>query len=102
MGWEEAARSVKAARMTCQRRPRGSCNIPQPMSARSPRSARICFHFKSVLQSGLDWDLYVFYVASTTHCASQEMTVLPRVVYSLRATADAQRPGRSPLASFFL
>jgi len=48
---------------------------PRAEPARSLRTAQISFHFKPVLQSGLDWDLYAFYVACTTHCASQEMTV---------------------------
>lgn len=69
-GREEAAGSVEAARTTRRQRPGGSCDVPELMSARSPRSAPICFHFKPVLQSGLGWDLYAFYVAYTTHCAS--------------------------------
>ncbi|RMC10361.1 hypothetical protein DUI87_13164 [Hirundo rustica rustica] len=69
-----------------------------PQSKKCPN----LFSFKPVLQSGLDWDSYALYVAYTTRSALQEMTDKPRVVCSLRVTADAQRRGRSLLTSFLL
>lgn len=78
MGREEGQCSIKAAKgqPTHQQRPRGSCDIPEMMSAHSPRSTQICFHLNPFYS--LDWSgTHAFYVGYTTRSALQEMTDKP-------------------------
>lgn len=65
----------------------------------SPSLGLICFHFKPVLQSGLSWDLDVFYVAGTTHCVSQGMTVPATSHLQARSECRLPQTGARPARS---
>lgn len=105
-GSEHAEGSGKAERTTHWQGPRGNCQTPKAMTVCSLRSSSlpqvwICFHFKPVLHSGLNWGLDVFYVAYATHCVSSGMTV--PATSSLQLKSDCRFPEtRAKPARFFL